>query len=277
MTALDSLPLHPCALTIAGSDSGGNAGIQADLRAFHALGVHGCTAIAALTCQNPFGVRAVQSTEPAILRDQLEAIFEAYAIGAVKTGMLAESALIEATADVLERYPVKLVADPVMVATSGARLLREDATEALQKRLLPLATLITPNLPEAEVLLGTRVETPEEMMSAVRALADRFSCAVLLKGGHAQGTRARDLFFDGSSIITLTTPPVENPISTHGTGCTLSAAIAAALALGQTLTEAVITGKAFIYESIRTGVRIGPACGVLGTPTDLPRESVMLG
>ncbi len=273
---LDTLPLHPCALTIAGSDSGGNAGIQADLRAFHALGVHGCTAIAALTSQNPFGVRSVQSTEPPILRDQLEAIFEAYAVSAAKTGMLAESALIETAAEVLSRYPVRLVADPVMIATSGARLLREDAVDALTRRLLPLATLITPNLPEAEVLLGAPVATLAEMAAAAQDLADRFSCAVLLKGGHAQGTRARDVFFDGSKVMTLSTPPVEDPVSTHGTGCTLSAAIAAALALGQTLTEAVITGKAFIYESIRTGIRIGPACGVLGTPASLPRENVML-
>ncbi len=266
---------RPAALTVAGSDSGGNAGIQADLRAFHVFGVHGCTAIAALTAQNPWGVAAVQGVSPDFLAKQLDAVLPHYAIGAAKTGMLATAGLIEAVAERFARYPaLAKVVDPVMVATSGARLLEPDAVVALRERLLPLASLITPNLPEAEVLLDRSVRGLAAAAEAARALHGRFGCAVLVKGGHDTENRARDVLFDGVETMVLETPAVAEPLSTHGTGCSLSAAITAALACGADLREAVIAGKAYVYEAIRTGVRVGDRATVLGTPARIPVEAV---
>jgi hydroxymethylpyrimidine/phosphomethylpyrimidine kinase len=263
------------ALTIAGSDSGGNAGIQADLRAFHGFGVHGCTAIAALTAQNPKGVSGVLLAEAAFLGKQLDAIFECYAVGAVKTGMLANAGLIEAAAERLARFPaIPKVVDPVMVATSGARLLEEAAVAVLKRKLAPLAALLTPNLPEAEVLLGRPVAGRRGAVEAAAALAALYGCAVLVKGGHEAGRRGEDILFSEGKAIALSTPEVLNPFSTHGTGCTLSAAIAASLALGRTLEKAVVEGKAYVYEAIRTGRKVGPADAVLGMPGRLPVEAV---
>lgn len=265
------------ALTIAGSDCGGNAGIQADLRAFHVFGVHGCTVLAALTAQNPFGVRSILTAEAAFVGDQLDAVLEAYDVRALKTGMLAAPEVIETVADrLLPHGRVAKVVDPVMVATSGARLLQEEAIATLKARLLPLASLITPNLPEAEVLLGRPVATLYEMAAAARALADAYGCAVLVKGGHGTGSCAEDVLFDGMSLCRLSTPRVEEPLSTHGTGCSLSAAIAASLACGKELLDAVIDGKAYVYEAIRTGARVGEGSAVLGTPSRLPLERVVV-
>jgi hydroxymethylpyrimidine/phosphomethylpyrimidine kinase len=267
----------PAALTIAGSDSGGNAGIQADLRAFHVFGVHGCTVIAALTAQNPFGVRAVLTADAAFVAEQLDAVLDVYGIAALKTGMLACPEVIEAVADRLVCHNrIAKVIDPVMVATSGARLLQEDALNLLTARLLPLATLLTPNLAETEVLLGLDrpVRTPEAMREAARELAGRFGCAVLVKGGHADSPCAEDVLCDGAVSYRVATPRLASPLSTHGTGCSLSAAIAASLALGRPLVEAVAEGKAYVYESIRTGAQVGEVAAVLGTPARLPRDRV---
>jgi len=267
----------PVALTIAGSDSGGNAGIQADLRAFHVFGVHGCTAIAALTAQNPDGVTGVLTCDGHFLKAQLDAVFAAYSVGAVKTGMLASADLVSAAAETLRlRKPPQIVVDPVMVATSGSRLLADDAVAVLVDRLLPCATLLTPNLPEAGVLLGEAPRTAEEMVRAARTLADRFGCAVLLKGGHATAVTARDVLVTAEGLFELTSPRVADPVSTHGTGCSLSAAIAASLATGRGLLDAVVDGKAYVYEAIRTGVRVGPQAGVLGTPRRLPVEQIQV-
>jgi hydroxymethylpyrimidine/phosphomethylpyrimidine kinase len=256
---------QPVALTIAGSDSGGNAGIQADLRAFHAFGVHGCTAIAALTAQNPSGVRGVLAAGPAFLRDQLAAVFEAYAVGAVKTGMLLNAGLIGAAAAALAARPeVPRVVDPVMVATSGSRLLERAAVHALMDKLLPLATLLTPNLPEAAVLLGRPVAGVEAAGEAAAELAGRFGCAVLVKGGHDLARRACDALCADGALYRLSTPAVANPLSLHGTGCALSAAIAAALACGLPLRDAVVAGKSYVYAAIRAGRAVGPAATVLG-------------
>ena len=256
---------QPVALTIAGSDSGGNAGIQADLRAFHGFGVHGCTAIAALTAQNPSGVAGLQPATPDFLRLQLDAIFSSYGVNAIKTGMLLNDALIAVVADVLRRHRnIPLVVDPVMVATSGARLLENAAIEALIRRLLPLAALITPNLPEAEVLLGRPVAGVGAAGEAARELAARFQCAVLVKGGHDTLRQASDALCVGEKIFCLSTPVVRHPLSLHGTGCTLSAAVTAALATGCSLIDAVVQGKAFVYDAIRTGRRVGPHAAVLG-------------
>lgn len=263
------------ALTIAGSDSGGNAGIQADLRAFHVFGVHGCTVLAALTAQNPFGVRGIVTADAEFVGLQLDAVLEAYTVNALKTGMLSSPGVIEAVADrLLFHNRILKVFDPVMVATSGARLLQDDAVEMLKGKLLPLATLVTPNLPEAEVLTGRTLATREENADAARALADEFGCAVLVKGGHGMGPVAEDVLFDGSVLYRISTPRIDGPLSTHGTGCSLSAAITAALACGKSLLDAVVDGKAYVYEAIRTGVWVGEASAVLGTPTRLPTEKV---
>jgi len=263
-------PRQPVALTIAGSDSGGNAGIQADLRAMHAFGVHGCTAIATLTAQNPSGVRGVFPVTPAFLAQQLEAVFEAYAVGAVKTGMLLNAGLIDAAAAVLAAHPaVPKVVDPVMIATSGARLLEPEAVVALMTRLLPLATLITPNLPEAAALLGYPVADAGAAADAARELAARFGCAVLVKGGHDARHAATDALCVVGRLYRLTCPVVRRPLSTHGTGCTLSAAIAAALACGLPLIDAVVAAKSYLYDAIRTGRVVGPAAAVLGSPRRL--------
>lgn len=275
----------PVALTIAGSDSGGNAGIQADLRAFHALRVHGCSAVAALTAQNPDGVSGVQNCGAALLGLQLDAILGCYAVAALKTGMLANAESIGVTADRLAAWPgIPKVIDPVMVASSGARLLADDAVATLRARLLPLATLITPNLPEAGTLLEARVGSAAEAAAAARALAVRYACAVLVKGGHDPERPARDWLClpaarDGGGrerLFELSTPAIAAPLSTHGTGCTLSAAIAAALAKGRGLMAAAIAGKAFVYEAIRTGRRVGPRATVLGQPERLPVADVMV-
>ena len=259
--------VQPCCLTVAGSDSGGNAGVQADLRAFHAFGLHGCTVITALTAQNPRGVRAVHVPPPAFVAEQLDAVFETYGVKALKTGMLATAGVIEAVAEKLARKPrVKKVIDPVMVATSGAKLLADDAAEALAERLLPLATVITPNLPEAEALLGDAIETAADLRLAAKTLARKFRCAVLVKGGHAAGGAAEDVLYDGRRFKAFSRPRVARPVSTHGTGCTLAAAIAAGLALGRPLAAAVEDAKIYVYEAIRLSYHIGQNCGVLGMP-----------
>ena len=263
------------ALTIAGSDSGGNAGIQADLRAFHVFGVHGCTVLAALTAQNPFGVRGILTADAEFVGLQLDAVLEAYAVTALKTGMLSAPDVIETVADrLLLQSRILKVFDPVMVATSGARLLQDDAVSLLMDRLLPLATLVTPNLPETEVLVGRALLTRAEILDAAHALTDRLGCAVLVKGGHGTGPLAEDILADGSSLYRISAPRIDAPLSTHGTGCSLSAAITASLACGKNLLEAVVDGKAYVYESIRTGVWVGEGTAVLGTPAKLPLDRV---
>ena len=265
--------VQPCCLTVAGSDSGGNAGVQADLRAFHAFGLHGCTVITALTAQNPRGVRAVHVAPPAFVTEQLDAVFEMYGVKALKTGMLATVDVIVAVAEKLAKRPrVKKVIDPVMVATSGAKLLADDAAEALAERLLPLATVITPNLPEAEVLLGDAIKTAADLQLAAKTLARKFRCAVLIKGGHSAGGAAEDVLFDGRRMRTFSCPRIARPVSTHGTGCTLAASIAAGLALGAPLATAVEDAKFYVYEAIKLSYYIGRNCGVLGMPRMRRRE-----
>jgi len=263
------------ALTIAGSDSGGNAGIQADLRAFHKFGVHGCTAIVALTAQNPFEVRSVIVADAGFVGDQLDVMLGTYSIGALKTGMLAMPEVIEVVADRLMFHNrIAKVIDPVMVATSGAKLLADEAVEVLRKKLLPLATLITPNLPEAGILLGRTIATREEQIEAARELAGMFECAVLVKGGHGKGRAAEDALYDGERMVMLSSPRIDDPLSTHGTGCSLSAAITASLACGRTLLEAVVEGKAYVYGAIRSAMQVGEAVAVLGVGEGLATEEI---
>jgi hydroxymethylpyrimidine/phosphomethylpyrimidine kinase len=248
----------PVALTIAGSDSGGGAGVQADLKTFAALGVHGTSAITCLTAQNPRGVYGVQAAKPLMVRQQIEAVFDSLRPLAVKTGMLFSAGIIAEVSDWFcrgKRPP--LVVDPVMVATSGARLLQSAALRALRKKLLPLATLITPNLVEAELLLGRPLRDEEALRGAARELYERFGCAALVKGGHLRGAReAVDIYFDGRRELLLGAPFVRG-VSTHGTGCTYSAAMVAHLARGCKLPEAVSRAKEFITQAIAQSIRAG--------------------
>jgi hydroxymethylpyrimidine/phosphomethylpyrimidine kinase len=252
----------PVALTIAGSDSGGGAGIQADLKTFAALGVHGTSAIACSTAQNPRRVLAVEPCSPKMLRLQIEAVFAELPPRAVKTGMLFSAENISVVADFfrnskLKTQNFKLIVDPVMVSTSGTPLLQPAAEKILKEKLLPLAALVTPNLDEAEILVGMKLCSPEDLRAAARKVFSRFGCAVLAKGGHLKNCReAVDVFFDGKTELLLSAPFVKG-VSTHGTGCTYSAAICAALALGQDLPRAVITGKNFITQAIAGSYRIG--------------------
>ena len=259
MTARKKLPV---ALTIAGSDSGGGAGIQADLKTFAALGVHGASTIACLTAQNPRRVLGVEPCSPKMLRQQIEAVFGELKPAAVKTGMLFSAKNISVVAEFFRHSSFvichsPLVVDPVMVSTSGARLLQPAAEKILRDKLLPLATLVTPNLDEAEILAGMKLRSPEDLRAAARRIHFRHGCAVLLKGGHLKDSReAIDIFFDGKTELLLSAPFVKN-ISTHGTGCTYSAAICAALALGHDLPHAVELGKNFITTAIANSYHIG--------------------
>jgi hydroxymethylpyrimidine/phosphomethylpyrimidine kinase len=252
----------PVALTIAGSDSGGGAGIQADLKTFAALGIHGTSAIACLTAQNPKHVLGVESCSPTMLRQQIEAVFEELKPAAVKTGMLFSAENFRAVSNFfqnskLKTQNIKLVVDPVMVSTSGARLLQPAAEKILKEKLLPFATLVTPNLDEAGILAGQEISAPEDLRLAARIIHSRFGCAVLVKGGHLKNSSAAaDIFFDGETELLLTAPFVKG-VSTHGTGCTYSAAICAALALGHDLPHAVEIGKNFITAAIANSCRIG--------------------
>jgi hydroxymethylpyrimidine/phosphomethylpyrimidine kinase len=248
----------PTALTIAGSDSGGGAGIQADLKTFRSLGVHGTSAITCLTAQNPKGVSGIQACTPDILRKQIVAVFAELQPAAVKTGMLFSTPLIRVVAEQFRRRKqVPLVVDPVMVATSGARLLKPSAIAVVQKELLPLATLVTPNLDEAEILVGQKLAEVEDLRWAARAIHARFGCAALLKGGHLRGlAEAIDVFYDGENELLLSAPFVKG-VSTHGTGCTYSAAITAGLARGMKLPAAVELGKQFITNAIANSQRVG--------------------
>jgi hydroxymethylpyrimidine/phosphomethylpyrimidine kinase len=245
------------ALTIAGSDSGGGAGIQADLKTFMAHGVYGASAITGVTAQNTLGVRAVELLPPAMVAAQIAAVLEDIGADAVKTGMLGSAAIIATVADSLERFGVgQLVVDPVMIAKSGDRLLAEEAVTALRERLLPLALVITPNLPEAAVLLGRPVREVADMPAAardLRALGPRY---VLLKGGHLPGDEVVDLLDDGQTTVRLESPRIPTR-HTHGTGCTLSAAIAALLARGLPVDDAVREARAYLIEAIEHAVAIG--------------------
>jgi len=251
------LPTTRIALTIAGSDSGGGAGIQADLKTFAALGVHGTSAITCITAQNPRGVTGLQPIRPDMVRRQIEAVFAELPPGAVKTGMLFSADIIRAVAGFFatgQRPP--LVVDPVMVATSGAVLLKPTAIRALKERLLPLAALVTPNLDETQLLVGRQLRTLEDLLDAAEEIHERFGCATLVKGGHLKlGKEAVDVLIDGRRFTVLKARRVQG-VSTHGTGCTYSAAIAAFLARGERLPHAVASAKRLITRAIAHSQRI---------------------
>ena len=247
----------PVALSIAGSDSGGGAGIQADLQTFASLGVHSTTAITCLTAQNPKRVTGIHPAPPRFVRQQIETVFAELPPAATKTGMLFSAPIIDVVADFFRGKRNCLIVDPVMVSTSGAALLKPDAVQTLKKRLLPLATLVTPNVDEAEMLTKQRIREPEDLRTAARLIHADHGCAVLAKGGHLREmNEAVDIFFDGRVELVLTTPFVRG-VTTHGTGCTYSAAIAAHCARGLSLAAAVQRAKEFIASAIRGSVRVG--------------------
>ncbi len=241
---------RPAALTIAGSDSCGGAGIQADLKTFSALGVYGATALTSVTVQNTSGVRAAINLPPELVAGQIDAIMDDLPIAAAKTGMLATADIMRAVADRLSAREVpRLVVDPVMIATSGSRLMDEEAIGVLIDSVLPLATVVTPNIEEAAVLAGFDVDGPDAMEAAARAIVRLGARAVLVKGGHLTG-EATDILFDGTDVKSFSTERVEGG-RLHGTGCTLSAAIVAGLACGVSLHDAVGDAKAFVTAAIR--------------------------
>jgi hydroxymethylpyrimidine/phosphomethylpyrimidine kinase len=254
--------LIPKALTIAGSDSGGGAGIQADLKTFSAFRVFGTSVITAVTAQNSLGVQGVENLPPAFVAQQLESVLSDFGADAAKCGMLSTAPIIEAVAATLRARAVdRLVVDPVMVAKSGDPLLQPDARQALITRILPLALVVTPNLPEAEALAGMAVTERADMEEAARRIQRLGPRAVLVKGGHLKG-EAVDLLWDGRSLTAFTAPRVDSP-NTHGTGCTLSAAIAAGLARGRPLADAIRDAKAYVTRAIRDGFTAGRGVGQL--------------
>ena len=239
------------AVSIAGSDSGGGAGIQADLKTFSALGVYGATVITALTAQNTHGVSAIHDVPPEFVTAQIDAVFSDLAVGAVKIGMLSRAPVIKAVAQGLDRWKqTQVVLDPVMVATSGDRLLAPDAVDMLRRELLPRARVVTPNLPEAAALLDAKIAASEaEMQAQAERILALGAKAVLIKGGHAAGEESVDLLLDGQTVTRLAVHRIATQ-NTHGTGCTLSAAIAAGLAKGQDLATAAREAKEFVTDAI---------------------------
>lgn len=245
------MPNTPIALTIAGSDSGGGAGIQADLKTFSALGVFGCSVIASLTAQNTLGVQGVYPIPPEFVQQQIHSVLSDIPVGALKTGMLATAEIIAAVAQSLGAYPtIPLVLDPVMVATSGDRLLAEDAISTLIRELLPLAAIVTPNLHEAAVLLNTTpAQNLEQMQTQGEAILALGARAVLMKGGHGTDAEACDLLVTPMGMVEFSAPRL-NTRNTHGTGCTLASAIAAGLAKGLPLAEAVQQAKTYLHQAL---------------------------
>lgn len=241
----------PIALTIAGSDSGGGAGIQADIKTFSALGVFGCSAIASLTAQNTLGVQGVLPIAPAFVQQQIHSVLSDIHVGVIKTGMLATADIIAAVAESLRTYPqIPFVLDPVMVATSGDRLLEEDAIQTLIEKLLPLATVITPNLHEAAVLLNTSAaQNLAQMQTQGEKIIALGARAVLMKGGHTDGDKATDLLITAAGVDAFSAPRLHTK-NTHGTGCTLASAIAAGLAKRLSLSDSVSQAKEYLHQSL---------------------------
>ena len=256
----------PTVMTIAGSDSGGGAGIQADLKTFGALGVYGTSALTAVTAQNTISVTKVHEVPRLVIAAQIDAVLEDIGVDAVKTGMLASSAVIECVAAALQRHQdhlgvQRLVVDPVMVAKSGDSLLQEEAIATLRSKLLPLAAVVTPNIPEAEALTGLTIFTDDQVRAAAKEITNIGAKSVVVKGGHRAGP-ATDLFYDGSHFQEFSTPRIETA-NTHGTGCTFASAVAAGLAKGLETFDAVAQAKEYVTEGIRNSFAVGSGHGPL--------------
>ena len=259
------------ALSIAGSDSSGGAGIQADIKTMTMNGDYAMRAITALTAQNTTGVRATQEVSPAFLKAQIDAVFEDIFPDAVKIGMVASSDLIKVIAERLRFYePGNIVVDPVMVATSGSSLMKTDAVKTLCQELLPLAMVVTPNIPEAQILAEQEITDENDMLTAAKAIGDRYGCAVLLKGGHSVSD-ANDLLYVDDEFLWFYGKRIHNP-NTHGTGCTLSSAIAANLAKGYGLEAAVERAKAYISGALAAMLDLGHGSGPMNHAFDLRSE-----
>jgi hydroxymethylpyrimidine/phosphomethylpyrimidine kinase len=252
----------PTVMTIAGSDSGGGAGIQADLKTFSALGVFGTSTLTAITAQNTVAVSAVHEVPTDVITAQIDAVLTDIGADAVKTGMLSSTAIIEAVAEAVQRHHMpNLVVDPVMVAKSGDRLLRQEAIGAMRSVLLPLATVVTPNIPEAEELTGITVANDADARRVARAIVDMGAGSVVVKGGHRDGPPT-DLFFDGNEFHEFTAERIPT-VNTHGTGCTFASAIASYLAHGEPVTIAIKWAKEYVTEAIRASYSIGSGHGPL--------------
>ena len=256
------------ALSIAGSDSCGGAGIQADIKTMTLNGVYAMSAITALTAQNTTGVRSIQDSSPEFLKDQIDAVFEDIFPDAVKIGMVSSAELIKVIVERLTFYKAKnIVVDPVMVATSGASLIRTEAVSALEKELIPIAYLVTPNIPEAEMLTGNKIVTRDDMQKCAKQIADAYGCNVLLKGGHSIND-ASDLLYSDGQAQWLEGKKINNP-NTHGTGCTLSSAIASNLAKGYGLADSVKRAKEFISGALSAMLDLGQGSGPMNHAFDL--------
>ena len=258
----ESVATAPIALSIAGSDCSGGAGIQADLKTFAALGMYGLTAVTCVVAEIPGNVSRVEAVTPRMVRQQIEVLLKNFEVGSIKTGLLCSAEIISTVARELQntRRRIPLVIDPVMIATSGHRLVERGAIDAYKNKLFPLATLITPNLDEAALLLETTIKDRKQMETAAKTLAKKYRASILLKGGHIRGRNAIDLLFHHGKVTELSAPFVRG-VATHGTGCTYSAAITAGLASGLTLTEAIARAKGFVTKSISRHFRWkrGPA------------------
>lgn len=261
------------ALTIAGSDCSGGAGIQADIKTMTVHGVYAMSAITALTAQNTTGVAGVVEVAPTFLRKQIEMVFDDIRPDAVKIGMVPNSALMETIAECLTRYRAEnVVVDPVMVATVGSSLMKAEAVETLKRKLLPLATLVTPNIPEAEVLSGLKIKTENAMIDAAKLISERYGCAVLLKGGHSVNDANDLLYFDGD-IQWFHGKRIDNP-NTHGTGCTLSSAIASNLAKGYDLPNSIQRAKEYISGALAAMLDLGKGSGPMNHAYQLQSEHI---
>jgi len=269
---------YPAALTIAGSDSGGGAGIQADLRTFAAFGVYGCSAITAVTSQNPREVTRVDAIPTDGVNAQIEAVLSAIEIRALKTGMLFSAEIIKTVAQNLTGKNLSLVVDPVMVSTSGMRLLEEDAIAVLMDELLPLASWITPNIPEAELLLGREIKTNEDAIKAAVEFSHRWDCSVILKAGHldVKSDVAADIVCHEEKIYELSSPRITDSKAAHGTGCTLSSALVAALALDIPWKKALRMAKGFVYGSLEECINIGSGLEAMYPPSDSYQGKTLL-
>lgn len=276
--------MRKVALTIAGSDSGAGAGIQADLKTFASLGVYGTSAITAITAQNTVGVKSVQELPAQMVKDQIEAVFNDFEVEAAKTGMLANSEIIEAVAECIKKFKLKnLVVDPVMVAKSGDHLLKPEAINDLKNKIFPLALVVTPNLKEAEVLADMKISSVEDMKKSAEKILNLGPRAVVVKGGHLEG-KPIDVFYDGENFQELTTPRVMTT-NNHGSGCTFSAAICGFLTLGLDLYSAVVSAKEYITQALKASYQVGHGHGPVNQffevkiyePEKAKKESIITG
>lgn len=276
--------MRKVALTIAGSDSGAGAGIQADLKTFASLGVYGTSAITAITAQNTVGVKSVQELPAQMVKDQIEAVFNDFEVEAAKTGMLANSEIIGAVAESIKKFKLKnLVVDPVMVAKSGDHLLKPDAINDLKSKIFPLALVVTPNLKEAEVLTDMRITSVEDMKEAAITIANLGPRAVVVKGGHLEG-KPIDVFYDGENFQELVAPRIMTS-NNHGSGCTFSAAICGFLTLGLDLYSAVVSAKEYITQALKASYQVGHGHGPVNQffeakiyePQKAKKESIITG